>query len=104
MSAPWTGKFAAHIVSFKRCQLVEICMPSYIVTAYCEKCSANHPTGVELDWPGQIPPNKSILEAFNGTSLPLEIVMMSRNYFLCPQTGKMYKVADNKKAFLAQTK
>jgi hypothetical protein len=78
-------------------------MPSYVVTAYCEKCSANHPTGVELKWPGQIPPNKSILEAFDGTSLPPEIAMMSRNYFLCPQTGKMYKVADNKKAFLAET-
>ena len=33
-------------------------MPSYIVTAYCEKCSVNHPTGVELNWPEQIPPDK----------------------------------------------
>jgi len=54
-------------------------MPSYIVTAYCEKCSVNHPTGVELNWPEQIPPNKSVAEVFDGTFLPPEIAMMSRN-------------------------
>jgi hypothetical protein len=81
-------------------------MPSYIVTAYCERCSVNHPTGVVLDWPEQISPNKSIAEAFDGIAMPPEIVMMSRNYFLCPKTGKMYmyKQTDNKKAFLAETK
>ena len=79
-------------------------MPSYIVTAYCEKCSVNHPTGVELNWPEQIPPNKSIKEVFDGTFLPPEIAMMSRNYFLCPQTGKINKQTDSKKTFLAKTK
>jgi hypothetical protein len=79
-------------------------MPSYIVTAYCEKCSANHPTGVELNWPEQIPPNKSIKEVFDGTFLPPEIAMMSRNYFLCPQTGKINKQTDSTKTFLAKTK
>jgi hypothetical protein len=79
-------------------------MPSYIVTAYCDKCSVNHPTGVELNWPGQIPPNKSIAEVFEGTFLPPEIAMMSRNYFLCPQTGKMHKQTDSTKTFLAKTK
>jgi hypothetical protein len=56
-------------------------MPSYIVTAYCGKCSLNHPTGVELNWPEQIPPNKSIAEVFDGTVLPPEIAMMSRNRY-----------------------
>src|SRR6266481_4144698 len=79
-------------------------MPSYIVTAYCEKCSVNHPTAVELDWPEQIPPNQSIAEVFDGTFLPPEIAMMSRNYFLCPQTGKMNKQTDSTKTFLAKTK
>jgi hypothetical protein len=79
-------------------------MPSYIVTAYCEKCSVNHPTGVELDWPEQISANKSIADAFDESSLPPELGMMSRNYFLCPQTGKMYKVSANHKLFLAKTK
>jgi hypothetical protein len=79
-------------------------MPSYIVTAYCERCSVNHPTAVELDWPEQISPDKSIVEAFDGTSLPPEIVMMSRNYFLCPGTGRMCKLTDKKKAFLAKKK
>jgi len=23
-------------------------MPTYVVTAYCEKCAVNHPTAVEL--------------------------------------------------------
>ena len=78
-------------------------IPSYIVSAYCERCSVNHPTGVELDWPEQISPNKSIAEAFDGIAMPPEIVMMSRNYFLCPKMGKMYKQTDNKKAFLAET-
>jgi hypothetical protein len=79
-------------------------MPSYIVTAYCEKCSVNHPTGVELNWPKQIPPNKSIAEVFDGTFLPPEIAMMSRNYFLCPQKGKINKQTDSTKTFLAKTK
>jgi hypothetical protein len=79
-------------------------MPSYIVTAYCEKCSANHPTGVELNWPEQIPPNKSIKEVFDGTFLPPEIAMMSRNYFLCPQTGKINKQTDSTKTSLAEMK
>ena len=79
-------------------------MPSYIVTAYCENCSVNHPTAVELDWPEQIPPNKSIAEVFDGTFLPPEIAMMSRNYFLCPRTGKMYRQSDSTKTFLAKPK
>jgi hypothetical protein len=77
-------------------------MPSYVVTAYCEKCSINHPTAIELDWPEQIPAEKNIAEAFEGAPLPPEILMMSRNYFLCPQTGKMHKQADNSKTFLAK--
>jgi hypothetical protein len=76
----------------------------YVVTAYCDKCSVNHPTGVELNWPEQIPPNKSIAEVFDGTFLPPEIAMMSRNYFLCPQTGKINKQTDSTKTFLAKTK
>jgi hypothetical protein len=79
-------------------------MPSSIVTAYCEKCSVNHPTAVELNWPEQIPPNKSIAEVFDGIFLPPEIAMMSRNYFLCPQTGKISKQTDSTKTFLAKTK
>ena len=78
-------------------------MPSYIVNAYCEKCFVKHPTAVELDWPEQIAPNKSIVEAFDEGSLSPETIMMSRNYFLCPETGKMYKQTDNKKAFLLKT-
>jgi hypothetical protein len=30
--------------------------------------------------------------------------MMSRNYFLCPGTGRMHKLTDKKKAFLAKKK
>jgi hypothetical protein len=56
-------------------------MPTYVVTAYCEKCAVNHPTAIEL-------------AVFEGRSLPPEIAMMSRNYFLCPQTGKMHKQDD----------
>ena len=59
-------------------------MPSYIVTAYCEKCSVKHPTAVELDWPEQIPPNKSIPEVFDGTFRPPKIAMMSRNLNCVP--------------------
>jgi hypothetical protein len=75
-------------------------MPAYIVTAYCAKCDANHPTGIELEWPEQILPTESVAKVFEGTALPPEITMMSRNYFLCPQTGKMYKQTDNNKLFL----
>ena len=79
-------------------------MPSYVVTAYCTECCSTHPTGVEFDWPERIAPTESIAEAFNGTALPPEIVTMSRNYFLCPQTGKMYKQTDNNKLFLTKLK
>jgi hypothetical protein len=79
-------------------------IPSYIVTLYCDKCSLNHPTGVELNWPEPIPPNKSVADVFDGTVLPPEIAMMSGNYFLCPQTGKIYKQTDSTKTFLARTK
>ena len=75
-------------------------MTGYIVTAYCDQCSTPHSTGVELDWPKKISPTKSIAEAFHGTALPPEISVMSRNYFLCPQTGKMYKQTDNNKLYL----
>jgi len=78
-------------------------MPTYVVTAYCEKCAVNHPTAVELDWSEQVSPQKNIAEVFEGMFLPPEIAMMSRNYFLCPQTGKMHKQADNTKMFLAKT-
>jgi hypothetical protein len=75
-------------------------MPSYIVTAYCESCDVAHPTGVELEWPEQISAKESIAQAFDGIALPPEVAEMSRNYFLCPHTGKMYKQTDNNKLFL----
>jgi len=78
-------------------------MPRYMVTAFCEKCSVAHPSGVELEWPEQIPPNKSVAEIFHLIGLPAEIVDMSRNYFTCPQTGHMYAQQDNKKLFLVKT-
>ena len=78
-------------------------MPTYVVTAYCEKCAVNHPTAIELVCSEQISPEKNIAEVFEGRPLPPEIAMMSRNYFLCPQTGKMHKQADNNKVFLAET-
>jgi hypothetical protein len=78
-------------------------MPTYVVTAYCEKCGVNHPTAIELACSEQISPEKNLPEVFEGRSLPPEIAMMSRNYFLCPQTGKMHKQDDNTKMFLAKT-
>jgi len=72
-------------------------MPSYIVTAYCETCSVNHLTGTELA--GTNSTKQSIAEVFDGTFLPPEIAMMSRKYFLCPQTGKINKRTDSKKTF-----
>jgi hypothetical protein len=64
-------------------------MPRYMVTAFCEKCSVGHPTGVELEWPEKILPNQSVAEIFDLIGLPTEIVNMSRNYFTCPNTGRM---------------
>ena len=81
-------------------------MPTYVVTAYCEKCAVNHPTAIELVCSEQISPEKNIaeeFEGFEGKPIPPEIAMMSRIYFLCPQTGKMHKQADNTKVFLAET-
>jgi len=66
-------------------------MPTYVVTAYCEKCAVNHPTAIELDCSEQISPEKNVAEVFEGMFVPPEIAMMSKNYFLCPQTGKMHK-------------
>jgi hypothetical protein len=77
-------------------------MACYIVTAYCENCSIAHPTGIELEWPERISSKRSIAEIFSDIELPSEIVMMSRNYFQCPQTGKMYKQTDNNRLFLTQ--
>jgi hypothetical protein len=73
----WFGRFFCALEPTKESGIGGY-MPSYIVTAYCEKCSVNHPTAVELNWPEQIPPNKSIAEVFDGIFLPPEIAMMSR--------------------------
>ena len=75
-------------------------MPFYIVTAYHERCGVAHPTGVELEWPERISAEQSIAQAFAGIALPPEITTMSRNYFLCPHTGEMYKQSDNNRLFL----
>jgi hypothetical protein len=76
-------------------------MPFYIVTAYCKKCALAHPTGVEFEWPDYISTRKSIAESFDGSALPPEVAAMSKNYFLCPHTGDMYKQTDSNRLFVA---
>ena len=79
-------------------------MTRYVVTAFCERCSTPHPTGIELESPRYLSPTKSVAELFEGIDLPPEIATMSRYYFQCLKTGEPYKQLDNEKLFLAKTK
>ena len=87
---------------FRFCCSAKKDIPRYMVTAFCKKCSASHPTGVELELSEKISPTKSVAEMFD--ELPPEIVAVSRYYFLCPRTGEMYAQTDNWKVFLLKTK
>ena len=75
-------------------------MPAYDVYIFCDECSQPHPGGIRLNIDDPNLDHKSIGDLYSGQRLPPELVMMTNNTFLCPNTKKPYTQTDNQQVFL----
>ena len=75
-------------------------MATYSVHIFCDACGNVHPMGVAVELQDGPAERSSLGDAYAGSDLPPQVMMMIGNWTRCPETGRMIQQKDNDRVFL----